>query len=62
VERLFQLHVGGRYLDLQLWTMLSFVLWCQRFLPTADGRDVAPARTHQALGRRSDAAVLAAAH
>ena len=62
VERLFQLHVGGRDLDLQLWTMLSFELWCQRFLDTADVRDVAPARTHQALGRRSDAAVLAAAH
>ena len=32
VERLLALHDGGRNLDLQLWTMLSFELWCRRFL------------------------------
>jgi asparagine synthase (glutamine-hydrolysing) len=32
VERLLALHNGGRNLDLQLWTMLSFELWCRRFL------------------------------
>jgi asparagine synthase (glutamine-hydrolysing) len=32
VERLLRLHQGGRDLDLQLWTMLSFELWCRRFL------------------------------
>jgi asparagine synthase (glutamine-hydrolysing) len=32
VERWLQLHQGGRDLDLQLWTMLSFELWCRRFL------------------------------
>ena len=32
VERLLQLHERGRDLDLQLWTMLSFELWCRRFL------------------------------
>src|SRR5262245_56728583 len=32
VERLFRLHANGRNLDLQLWTMLSFELWCRRFL------------------------------
>ncbi len=32
VERLFELNARGRELDLQLWTMLSFELWCRRFL------------------------------
>ena len=32
VERLLTLHQRGRDLDLQLWTMLSFELWCRRFL------------------------------
>jgi asparagine synthase (glutamine-hydrolysing) len=32
VERRLQLHQRGRDLDLQLWTMLSFELWCRRFL------------------------------
>jgi asparagine synthase (glutamine-hydrolysing) len=32
VERLLRLHDGGRDVDLQLWTLLSFELWCRRFL------------------------------
>jgi asparagine synthase (glutamine-hydrolysing) len=32
VERLLRLHQRGRDLDLQLWTILSFELWCRRFL------------------------------
>jgi asparagine synthase (glutamine-hydrolysing) len=32
VEQLLHLHQGGRDLSLQLWTMLSFELWCRRFL------------------------------
>jgi len=32
VEHLLGLNARGRNLDLQLWTMLSFELWCQRFL------------------------------
>jgi asparagine synthase (glutamine-hydrolysing) len=43
VERLLQLHERGRNLDLQLWTMLSFELWCRRFL---DQRVIVPARAH----------------
>ena len=35
VERQLQLHQRGRDLDLRLWTMLSFELWCRRFLDTA---------------------------
>ena len=58
VERLFQLHTRGRDLDLQLWTMLSFELWCQRFLDTVDVRDVAPARTRQTLRRPAPPAII----
>jgi asparagine synthase (glutamine-hydrolysing) len=43
VERLLQLNQQGRNLDLQLWTMLSFEMWCRRFL---DQRVAAPARVH----------------
>jgi asparagine synthase (glutamine-hydrolysing) len=62
VEHLFRLHTRGRDLDLQLWTMLSFELWCQRFLDTTDVRDEAPARTRQTLRRPPAPAILAAAN
>jgi asparagine synthase (glutamine-hydrolysing) len=32
VDQLLRLNQAGRDLDLQLWTMLSFELWCRRFL------------------------------
>jgi len=32
VEKLLQLNAQGRDLDLQLWTALSFEMWCRRFL------------------------------
>ena len=32
VARLIELHQSGRDLDLQLWTLLSFELWCRRVL------------------------------
>lgn len=35
VERLLQLNARGRDLDLQLWTALSFEMWCRRFLDAA---------------------------
>src|SRR5262249_15073909 len=61
VERLFELHANGRDLDLQLWTMLSFELWCRRFLDTPDAPDVAPERTRQTLRRPPAPAILAPA-
>jgi asparagine synthase (glutamine-hydrolysing) len=36
VERLLQQHTRGRDLDLQLWTMLSFELWCRRFMDATE--------------------------
>ncbi|MBI3894999.1 MAG: asparagine synthase (glutamine-hydrolyzing) [Acidobacteria bacterium] len=35
VERLLELHKKGKDLDLQLWTLISFEMWCRTFL---DGR------------------------
>ncbi len=32
VERLLRLNLRGRDLDLHLWTILSFEMWCRRFL------------------------------
>lgn len=32
LERLIALHESGRPLDFQLWTLLSFELWCRAFL------------------------------
>ncbi|MES2606242.1 MAG: asparagine synthase (glutamine-hydrolyzing) [Pseudomonadota bacterium] len=32
IEKLLAIHQGGRALDLQLWTLISFELWCRRFL------------------------------
>lgn len=32
VEHLLRLHEAGRSMDLQLWTLISFELWCRRFL------------------------------
>jgi asparagine synthase (glutamine-hydrolysing) len=43
VERLLQLNARGRDLDLQLWTALSFEMWCRRFL---DGSRATEARRH----------------
>jgi asparagine synthase (glutamine-hydrolysing) len=34
VDLLLRLNDRGRDLDLQLWTMLSFEMWCRRFLDT----------------------------
>jgi asparagine synthase (glutamine-hydrolysing) len=32
IERLIQMHERGRGLDLQLWTLISFELWCRTFV------------------------------
>jgi asparagine synthase (glutamine-hydrolysing) len=46
IERLLQLHQRGRNLDLELWTTLSFELWCRRFL---DRRMEQPVSSRPAL-------------
>jgi len=32
IERILVMHAGGRQLDLHIWTMISFELWCRTFL------------------------------
>jgi asparagine synthase (glutamine-hydrolysing) len=49
VERLLALNARGRDLDLQLWTMLSFELWCQRFIDHSPRQQPAPVRTARRL-------------
>ena len=44
IERLLALNERGRNLDLQLWTVMSFELWCQRFLDPAPRPQPAPIR------------------
>ena len=44
VERLLQSNQRGRNLDLQLWTILSFELWCRRFLDSRPRLAEAPGR------------------
>jgi asparagine synthase (glutamine-hydrolysing) len=42
VERLLRLNARGRDLDLQLWTALSFEMWCRRFLDASPARPARP--------------------
>jgi asparagine synthase (glutamine-hydrolysing) len=49
VERLLSLHGRGRDLDLQLWTMISFELWCRRFLDGSAGQRPTPVRPARRL-------------
>jgi asparagine synthase (glutamine-hydrolysing) len=44
LERLLHLNERGRNLDLQLWTVMSFELWCQRFLDPTPRPQPAPIR------------------
>ncbi len=32
IERMLAMHARGRDLDLQIWTLISFELWCRTFL------------------------------
>ncbi|MGH9239159.1 MAG: hypothetical protein ACRD3G_14050, partial [Vicinamibacterales bacterium] len=49
VERLLTLNARGRDLDLQLWTMMSFELWCQRFLDRTPRQPPVPVRPARRL-------------
>ncbi len=59
VERLLQQNQRGRDLDLQLWTILSFELWCQRFIDTRSMVEqpfrAAALRSAEALRHQQDA-------
>jgi asparagine synthase (glutamine-hydrolysing) len=63
IERLIEMNDRGRAMDLQLWTLITFELWCRRFIdesafcravPASARRDIRPrverARAHEADG------------
>jgi asparagine synthase (glutamine-hydrolysing) len=52
IEQLLVMHEGGRDLGLQLWTLISFELWCRTFLDGPLGRQPlrAPATMPAAVG------------
>lgn len=50
VEQLLRLHAAGRPLGLELWTMISFELWCRKFLDQ-------PVVTHDTEHARATAAM-----
>lgn len=50
VEKLLDLHGSGRPLDFQLWTLISFELWCRTFLDKRTQLPIrAPAEIHSAV-------------
>lgn len=56
IENLLAMHARGRPLDLQLWTLLSFELWCRQFL---DNSAAVPLRNAQPFPIRDDLATRA---
>jgi asparagine synthase (glutamine-hydrolysing) len=44
VERVLALNASGRNMDLHLWTMITFELWCRRFMDS-NARRVSRLRT-----------------
>jgi asparagine synthase (glutamine-hydrolysing) len=56
LETLLRLHDAGRPLDLQLWTLLSFELWCRTFLDAGARQPrFAPARRSRQEAPRTPA-------
>jgi asparagine synthase (glutamine-hydrolysing) len=55
IRKLIAIHNGGRSMDLQLWTLISFELWCRRFLDK-------PSTVVQAPTRDSRPRLVGAAH
>jgi asparagine synthase (glutamine-hydrolysing) len=40
IERILAVHKGGRDLDLHIWTLISFELWCRMFLDSTRHRTI----------------------
>ena len=43
IERLIEMNDQGRAMDLQLWTLITFELWCRRFIDESAFRRAVPA-------------------
>jgi asparagine synthase (glutamine-hydrolysing) len=46
IERLLTLNSRGRQMDFELWTLISFELWCRRFLQAPSQSQAAYASSH----------------
>ena len=55
IEELLVMHERGRDLGLQLWTLISFELWCRTFLDAPAGRSRAPVAATRTLGVAAEA-------
>jgi len=55
IEKLLALHQRGRARDIELWTLLSFELWCRTFLDRAATPPAAEIRTSAAARRVANA-------
>jgi asparagine synthase (glutamine-hydrolysing) len=54
IEKVLELHRAGRNMDLQLWTLISFELWCRTFLDgRSDKEKLAPASVTSQFNLRS---------
>jgi asparagine synthase (glutamine-hydrolysing) len=52
VERLIGMNDRGRAMDLQLWTMITFELWCGRFIDESASSRAIPAATRRNIRAR----------
>jgi len=56
IERLIEMQDRGRSLDLQLWTMITFELWCRRFIDESAFCRSVPAAARRHLRARVERA------
>jgi asparagine synthase (glutamine-hydrolysing) len=52
IERLIELNDRGRSMDLPLWTLITFELWCRRFIDESAFSRSLPAAARRSVGAR----------
>src|ERR1041385_450832 len=56
LERLIEMNDRGRQLDLQLWTLITFELWCRRFIDESASCRSIPAAARRSVGAHAERA------
>jgi asparagine synthase (glutamine-hydrolysing) len=56
IQHLIDLNDRGRPMDLQLWTLITFELWCRRFMDRGQNLERTPASTSPRFGVRPQTA------
>ena len=54
IERLIEMNDRGRSMDLPLWTLITFELWCRRFFDESSVSRSLPAASRRSLRARVD--------